>query len=396
MEELKSVIFYDSEYSGHHLEYICHIFEVINRRAYKEEFLFLVHKKIAQKLLFFTTNRNVKIIPIGDEFGLGEPTGIGGFRRVKLEVQCLNYYLNVYPCTICFLFNINPFLLSYAFPFGKMRPSKTKVSGIHFHPFYRAEISSFKDWVKRGIKDYVLRRAIKNNRIQTLFILNDIFVVNELGRKYRTKKINLLPDPVKAIDFSQELVKNEGRRKLLFFGYINERKGILNFLESVSLLDEKSHKAMLIQICGEIAPSIEEKVKAKIKILKTLYPELVIEVNNSFIRDEEVLAIFRNSDLILAPYSKIQGSSGLVGWAALTRKPILAPNKGLIAELVSKYKLGFTVETKDVHSISEGLKNFLEEGYLVAEEPRLEFLKENSPELFVEKILSNVLMSENE
>jgi glycosyltransferase involved in cell wall biosynthesis len=74
-----------------------------------------------------------------------------------------------------------------------------------------------------------------------------------------------------------------------------------------------------------------------------------------FVRDEDVSGYFELADIVLAPYQRHVGMSGILLLAAAAGKPVLSSNYGLMGELVRRYHLGLTVNSTILSEITEGL-----------------------------------------
>ncbi len=65
--------------------------------------------------------------------------------------------------------------------------------------------------------------------------------------------------------------------------------------------------------------------------------------------------LLKRCDVVLIPYQRHVGSSGLLIWAASAGKPVITQDFGLIGALTRAYKLGQTVDTKNWHIVWQDL-----------------------------------------
>ena len=72
------------------------------------------------------------------------------------------------------------------------------------------------------------------------------------------------------------------------------------------------------------------------------------------------MAYFQIADVVLAPYQRHVGMSGILLLAAAANKPVLCSNYGLMGEMVRRYHLGLTVDSSQPQEIAKGLIKFLE------------------------------------
>ena len=63
--------------------------------------------------------------------------------------------------------------------------------------------------------------------------------------------------------------------------------------------------------------------------------------------DGEIAGLVRWSDVVLAPYQRFVGSSGVLLWAAAAGRPVITQDRGLLGELTRRHGLGTAVDTTD-------------------------------------------------
>src|SRR5690606_9446975 len=129
----------------------------------------------------------------------------------------------------------------------------------------------------------------------------------------------------------------ENHLVLLQFGYADERKNNENI---IAALNQMPHSAITLLIIGKFKPSYE----AALHRLKTGSFQLI--THDESVSDEEMESTFRHSDVILRMNVNSFGSSGVVGIAARYNKPVIVSDTRVMAELVKKYALGETVDTR--------------------------------------------------
>ena len=67
-------------------------------------------------------------------------------------------------------------------------------------------------------------------------------------------------------------------------------------------------------------------------------------------------AHFNQCDAVLIPYKNTESSSGIIGHAASSQKPVITINKGLLGDIVKQYKLGWLIEESSPVFIADGIR----------------------------------------
>jgi D-inositol-3-phosphate glycosyltransferase len=125
---------------------------------------------------------------------------------------------------------------------------------------------------------------------------------------------------------------------LLFFGYVRRYKGLGDLIEAFRMVAEKFEVALLI--AGEFFTAVEpyqEELKSKGLAERTyLFPR--------YISTEEVPIFFKAADLLIQPYIKFSGQSGVTQTAYLHAVPVIATEVGGLPELVIHGETGIIVQ----------------------------------------------------
>ncbi len=148
------------------------------------------------------------------------------------------------------------------------------------------------------------------------------------------------------------------RKELLFFGSIDRRKGLAEFLMALHLAPDTTLRTIHLCILGKWHPSANHPEQAE--VLRALELRgLKVTLRNEFISNQQLVAALVQCDLVLAPYIDHIGSSGVVGLAAQFGKPVLTQASYQIAREVNQYALGKTANTKDPKAILAALMAML-------------------------------------
>lgn len=142
---------------------------------------------------------------------------------------------------------------------------------------------------------------------------------------------------------------------ILFFGNIREYKGLRYLIQAVPIiLKEIPNLKVIIAGEGDISEfssSLESESK-------------IFEIHNEFISDTIVSELFQRSELVVIPYTKMSGQSGVLNVALAYNKPIVASDVGGINEVVENGINGFLVPPKDTDLLATSIINILKDSKL--------------------------------
>jgi glycosyltransferase involved in cell wall biosynthesis len=183
------------------------------------------------------------------------------------------------------------------------------------------------------------------SKIERIFILNDNVSARYLNKLYQTNKFFFLPDPVCVTEYTDnfndlhtELKISSNKTIYFHFGAMDARKGTLTILKSIELLPLK----LLPKLCFIFAGRIDDNIlKPFNDLVEKLNKKVQIIVINQFCDYSYLFSLCKTSDYILIPYIHTNQSSGVLGYAAFFKKPVIGSNKGLIGRIIKKYNLGW-------------------------------------------------------
>jgi glycosyltransferase involved in cell wall biosynthesis len=89
---------------------------------------------------------------------------------------------------------------------------------------------------------------------------------------------------------------------------------------------------------------------------------LWLHIEDRWLASGEIAALVEQSDVVLAPYQRFVGSSGVLLWAARAGKCVLAQDYGLVGRLVADHHLGLAVDTSDVRALARALATIVHQG----------------------------------
>jgi glycosyltransferase involved in cell wall biosynthesis len=140
---------------------------------------------------------------------------------------------------------------------------------------------------------------------------------------------------------------------LLFFGYVRPYKGLSDLITAFKIVAEKFDVALVI--AGEFftgAADYREELRRQGLLERTyLFPK--------YIDPQEVANFFSAADLLVQPYVKFSGQSGVTQTAYLHSVPVLATAVGGLPELVIDGKTGIIVPPKQPEQLAMAIASLL-------------------------------------
>lgn len=142
-------------------------------------------------------------------------------------------------------------------------------------------------------------------------------------------------------------------RIILYFGKIDEYKGLETLIEAFDKLDLLSTKLLI----GGWFPSPAYRLKI-ISVVRKSSRLHDICLHEAFIPNEDVEIFFKSADVLCLPYKNIY-QSGVVFLCLRFGLPIVATDVGSFKEFIDE-TMGIVVDTNDAKGIASGLKIFFE------------------------------------
>ena len=287
-------------------------------------------------------------------------------RTARMQGRILKNSLNELKPTHCLLLDFDLFQLSFIFGLRFKYP--VSISGIYFRPFLHLKNllrlnASLSDFARHMRKRVIFAATLRNPHLTCLFSLDPYFSEKHSSP---TVRILSLPDGVEPkhpsaspSETRREYGVERGRELLLFFGSLAERKGVTQTLEAIRLLSPKNQTKLCLALVGTVAPADEQAFMDQLDLLKKTSDIQIIKALR-FVSDTEMINLFSASDLILLPYQRHVGSSGVLVRAAQVGKPVLGSNYGLIGRYIRDFGLGIAVESSIPADIASGLSQWLE------------------------------------
>jgi glycosyltransferase involved in cell wall biosynthesis len=154
---------------------------------------------------------------------------------------------------------------------------------------------------------------------------------------------------------AQKLFGLEGKKVLLFFGYVRKYKGLMNIIEAMPLIRNKINNVHLL-VVGEFYDDQQPYLDA----IKRLDFDKDVTIINEYVANETVHLYFTASNLAVLPYNEAT-QSGILSIAYGFAKPVLVTDVGGLAELVVDEKTGFIVPPHNIPKLSDAVIRYFAE-----------------------------------
>ncbi len=396
------LMLFDLAVRGHHPSYIQHLIKYWQKQNFNG------HLDIVVSPRFFKEHSDVVELQNGNVSFTAitsEEEAMLSSRKSKIKRNLRNFYEWKIFCNYAQSLNTTHALLMYfdtcGLPLALGAKSPCAFSGIYFRPtFHYNQFAGYQPSWKTRLQElrekFILSRIMKNPQLQTLLSL-DPFAVEHLNKFNSQAEAVHLADPVEILSSNQnpsstikeDLGIESGRQIFFLFGAITARKGIYQLLEALKLLPDELCQKLCLLIVGESGIKAElEKIIGDISQTK---PVQIIS-RYEFIPEEEMQAYCQMVDVILAPYQRHVGMSGILLLAAAAGKPVLSSNYGLMGEMVRRYNLGLAVDSTLPAEIASGLSRMLvaPKEELCDRTKQQYFAEENSAEKFAQTIFEHL------
>jgi glycosyltransferase involved in cell wall biosynthesis len=401
------LMLFDLSVRGHHPAYIQHLIRYVIDQPQLGRIVVVVSPRFLEEhcdVVEFAqqnapTTVQFQAITWAEERALGDrKSARRRFHRLFKEWRLLCKYAEALHAYHCLIMYFDTCLI----PIASGVPMPCPVSGIYFRPtFHYPEFanyhSSFKNHLQHWQEKGLLTLAGRRNNLQTLFSL-DPFAVSYLNHLLAQAKAIHLPDPIRldapkdhrVQELQIELGLDPHRTICLLFGALTGRKGVPQVLDAIAQLSYIDAQKLCLLLVGEssIADDLNRQIAA---IIRRLPVQIVSRYE--FVPEDDVSAYFHLSDVVLAPYQRHVGMSGILLQAAAAGKPILSSDYGLMGEMVHRYELGLAVDSTQPSAIAQGLKTFLTQApSSIGNRIQMQaFAEQNSANRFAQTIFQTLL-----
>ncbi|MEY4383046.1 MAG: hypothetical protein RI995_588 [Bacteroidota bacterium] len=362
------ILIYDSIANGHHLDYLFYVMQQASLRK-NIELVLVCSTKIDKNLNDFS-------FPVGKfptiQFDYLSEEQLQAFHQKPIFLRSIAEWN--YAVQLAEKHEAQQILFPYFdyFQLGALvgKTPQAKVSGILFRG---NTVNKMYGSVKKTALKWVLRKPF----FDKLFVLTED-IVEDVKNLTSTEQVVYLPDPVYQFPsdevskkaFVKNLSIESSKTVFLNFGYLDSRKGIVEFLEACQLLDSSIKQKIHLVLAGKMEASLQPKVE---KLLANL-PEISCSKLFSYHLPQEAQHLFELTDWTLVLYPKFLGSSSVLIRSAMANKPVLGGNIGTIGAQMRRNTLGISIDPENRKEIANALTEILTQNI----QPQAKGLKEFS------------------
>ena len=358
-----------------------------------------VCRDLASELATQSTGR-VQILPLTDrerKLCTHRWLVVSGFARW----WTMRRYLRLVGAEAGHFLSIDHVSLPLALGFGA---AGRRLGGILFRPsvHYPALGSRRTRWRERlrdARKAALYQLMLLNDAVRVVLTLDPYFPAYAAHRYVHGDKIRAVPDPAHpSVNDTAEEGRLAGmapaeRMVFLLFGYLTERKGVLALMQALRLLSPEVAAKVAVVLAGKVEPAIRAELQDLRRRVVVEQPDLWLHLEDRRVSSGELDALVRRSDVVLAPYQRFVGSSGVLLWAARLGKPILTQDFGLLGRLVKDYQLGLAADCGDPAMLAAAMARFVHSGAraFISEPAAHDFVCARTPQRFAEMVFESLL-----
>jgi len=233
--------------------------------------------------------------------------------------------------------------------------------------------------------------------VKNLFLLNGEKSCAWLSRHFRRgTRFIPVPDPAPEIMPDPGFVMRDvyavspGRKVFLFFGAISPRKGADVLIKALHILPPEAAGESTFIFCGEPEKNYRKIFEQAADHLRAARPDISLNIEDRFVSDPRMMALFEQSDAVLMPYTRPEYSSGILSLAAKAGTPVIGPDSGLLGRLIRENGLGAVCPVHP-EALAQSIADAIQRSPPMNESLRGLFVQKSRPAEFARIILDAVL-----
>lgn len=271
-------------------------------------------------------------------------------------------------CSALFFPDLDPFVTA---PIRLGAPGMP-ISGIYFRPtlHYDHGLSPGRH-LRAQTKAILLSQFLRRSDVASVLTLDPGFAQFAQRRMRHGHKLRLLPDllPVDADTVAHTVAETPAKTvpttplsnpdvapklRCLLFGALQRRKGVFELLQALDMLPPSDADRVAVRFLGKVFPDAADLPSA---IAKARDGQAKITLDDRYAAHSELAQAVAEADVILAPYQRHIGSSGVLYWAAAFGKPVIGQAYGQNGREIRQFGLGAAVATHRPAAIMRALSD---------------------------------------
>ena len=244
-------------------------------------------------------------------------------------------------------------------------PIGAPLSGLLFRPsFHYAALGSPPVGVRERLREAAKREMLRAvlRRAHRVFTLDETAVepMRRLGPPGvpvalpEVLDLSVIPQRPAFLDSI-----DPARRVLLCVGALDSRKGLDVTVEALERLPRDLHRSIALVLAGRLAPTERAGHLARLQRLRD-DTDVQIVVEDRYLDEAEIQPTIAAADLVLVPYQRHVGSSGILIRAATAGRPVLASDYGLVGAHVRRHALGEAVDATSAEAVADAIRRDLD------------------------------------
>ncbi len=247
---------------------------------------------------------------------------------------------------------------------GLLGPALTRLSGVPVITLLH-NITETVDYKSAGITESSFMIFIYNiigTVLTSLLLMSNMLAVTMpkyvriLEKKYKASNVALVPHGSFIVPPLPTESSNTKPKKIMTFGKFGTYKKVEEMIEAVEIVRARTNEELEIVIAGTDNPN----VKGYLKSVEEKYSHVPQISFTGYVEEEDVEGIFRDSTVVVFPYTSTTGSSGVLHQAGSYGKAVVLPNIGDLKELIEEEGyMGSYFQPSDVDSLANAIEKLV-------------------------------------
>jgi len=177
-----------------------------------------------------------------------------------------------------------------------------------------------------------------------------------LELKYKAKNVVVIPHGTFEILQTPKYRTQKGLKKIMTFGKFGTYKKVEILIEAVKRVRQRTGEVLEIVIAGTNNPNTPNYLES----VEKAYRNVKGLTFTGYVKEEDVSTLFKESSVVVFPYTSTTGSSGVLHQAGSYGKAVILPNIGDLKELVlEEGYIGEFFKKADVESLAMAIQKMV-------------------------------------